>query len=1053
MKKQLLLALFSLLAVLGYARTVTGVVTQASDGEPIIGATVQVHGTSRGTATDLDGKYAIEANDGDVLDVSYVGMNPVSVKVTGGKTVINIELTENSQVLSEVVVTAMGQTQEKKKLNFAVQSLDAEQVTAGGSTNFANSLQGKVAGLQVNTGGGSPNSSTQVIIRAISSVNNSQNNEPLMIVDGVAIRGQGSTLADINPNDIENMTVLKGAAASALYGQEAANGVIMITTKSGSKDGTVKVTASASLEVNTPMRVPKVQSMFTPGTKGMYKENTYGGGWGPYIGDATRYDNVNNFLENGLMQKYDVSISGGTEKFNSYASVSYLDHDGIVPKDYKKQITVFLKGTYKPSDKVTFQLSTNIVNSKSRGFGNSMSTIYYWGINKDMADYQTTEGHVNWGSTYDNWDALLDRERITAAISPYYGRYKDYSRTESSRFMINGQLSYEPIKNLVLTGKIGYDRGFSTYESYTVPRYYDGDLTHDLSEYLSDWSSTDEQTLPEDLITTLNGQHIWNKYGSFNFQPSRGEQFTAQFIGTYQKTFAEDFTFNLLYGMEYKERTGFDSTIYNEWFQLGGEFYSFANTYFNTTRNDKGQVLDLLADNRSSLTHSRWNKYGYFGELRFDYKGIAQLSATYRYDGSSRLRQASRTSYSYPSITGGVIFSELFHLQNKWFSYGKIRGNWAKVGKDCPAYLFTDTYKQWVTFPDGGYGVDPTTSRATDLEPEMDSSWEIGADLRFFNSRTRLDIAYYQTLAENQIVSVRVSPASGTILQTRNEGTIKNHGMEITLGQDIIKSADFDWTATANFSFNRGRVTKLPEDVIEIQGTQYGDIFPVARLDGSSTGLSGKDYERDPDGNVICDDNGYPIISPQKGIYIGNREPDFLLGLGSTFRYKNATLSFLLDGRCGGDVANVTGRSLITNGMNHLYDKYRNREIVFKGVQAVTGADGTTTYVPNTTPVVLDQNFINTYYQVSSNFIEDGSYIRLSYVTLGYDFTPHFKKTWPVKGLTATLTGRNLFLLTKYTGNDPAILASTAGGTGGMGIDNYNIPATRSFNFTLKATF
>ena len=301
---------------------------------------------------------------------------------------------------------------------------------------------------------------------------------------------------------------------------------------------------------------------------------------------------------------------------------------------------------------------------------------------------------------------------------------------------------------------------------------------------------------------------------------------------------------------------------------------------------------------------------------------------------------------------------------------------------------------------------------------------------------------------------MRVSPASGTILQTRNEGTIKNHGLEVTLAQDIIKSADFDWTATLNYSFNRGRVTKLPDDVIEIQGTQYGDIFPVARLNGSSTGISGKDYERDPDGNVICNADGYPIISPQKGLYIGNREPDFLLGLGSAFRYKNATLSFLLDGRCGGDVVNVTGRSLITNGTNHLYDKYRNREIIFHGVQAVTAADGTTSYVPNTTPVVLDQNFINTYFsQVSSNFIEDGSYIRLSYVTLSYNFTPLFKKTWPIKGLTATLTGRNLLLLTKYSGNDPAILASTAGGTGGMGIDNYNVPSTRSFNFTLKATF
>ena len=405
-------------------------------------------------------------------------------------------------------------------------------------------------------------------------------------------------------------------------------------------------------------------------------------------------------------------------------------------------------------------------------------------------------------------------------------------------------------------------------------------------------------------------------------------------------------------------------------------------------------------------------------------------------------------------MTAGVIFSELFHLQNKWFSYGKIRGNWAKVGKDSPSYLFTDTYKEWTLFPDGGYGVDPTISRAITLEPEMTSSWEIGADLRFFNSRTRLDVAYYSTTVDNQIVSVRVSPASGTILQTRNEGSIENYGVELTLAQDIIKSHDFDWTALLNFSFNRGRVKSLPDDIIEIQGTQYGDIFPVARLNGSSTGLSGKDYERDPEGNVICDANGYPIISPQKGIYIGNREPDFLLGLGSNFRWKNATLSFLFDGRCGGDVANVTGRSLITNGMNHLYDKYRNREVIFNGVQAVTGADGQVTYVKNTTPIVLDANFISKYFStVSSNFIEDGSYIRLSYVTLGYDFTPLLKRGCPVKSLGLTFTGRNLFLLTKYTGNDPALMAAASGGTGGMGIDNYNVPSTRSFNFTLKATF
>ena len=1032
MRKQLLLLLFSVIAVFAYGRTVTGVVKQASDKETIIGASVRVHGTTRGVTTDIDGKFSIDANDGDVLDITYVGMKPVSVRV-GKQTHINVEMLDNAQQLGEVVVTAMGQTQEKKKLNFAVQSLNSDEVTAGSTANFANSLQGKVAGLQVNTGGGSPNSSTQLIIRAISSVNNAQNNEPLVIVDGVPVRGHGSSLGDINPNDIQNMTVLKGAAASALYGQEAANGVIMITTKAGAKDGSVKVSGSASIEISNAMRVPKIQKTFTPGTKGMYHINSGGGGWGPYMNENDTYhDNVGEFLGTGLLQKYDVSVSGGTEKFNSYASVSYTYNDGIVPKDYKKQITAFIKGQWKPSQQVTIDGSINYVNSKARGFGNSMSTIYNWGINFDMSDYETSEGHVNWANRYDHWEDLLDTQRIGASVSPYYGRYKDHSETIGDRVVLNGQIAYEPIKDLVFTGKIGYDKSYSRYESYTVPRLYDGDLV--------DPNNKDVKTLL---------QQNQSLYGSYSFSPSEGHQFTAQFLATWKHTFFQDFNLNLLYGMEYKENKGIEASMYNEHFMLGGEFYSWQNTYKNTEKNDDGTVFDLLKANFPSLYHTKYNKYGYFGEIRLDYKGVAQLSVTGRYDGTSRLKQVDCT-YFYPSVTGGVIFSELFHLQNSWFSYGKIRGNWAKVGKDSPAYLFTDTYKAWTLFPDGGYGIDPTTSRAITLEPEMDSSWEIGADLRFFNSRTRLDIAYYSTLADNQIVSVRVSPASGTILQTRNEGTIKNHGLEVTLAQDIIKNQDWTWTANLNYSFNRGKVTKLPDGIVEIQGTQYGDIFPVARLHGSSTGISGKDYMRDPDGNVICDENGYPTINPAKGMYIGNREPDFLMGLGSTVRYKNATLSFLIDGRKGGDVVNVTGRSLITNGMHHLYDKYRNREYIFKGV--VANGDGT--YRPNTTPVVIDQNFVNQYYAtVSSNFIEDGSYIRLSYVTFAYDFTSLLKKTWAVKNLSLTVTGRNLFLLTKYTGNDPAVLASTSGGTGSAGIDNYNVPNTRSFNFTLKASF
>lgn len=325
--------------------------------------------------------------------------------------------------------------------------------------------------------------------------------------------------------------------------------------------------------------------------------------------------------------------------------------------------------------------------------------------------------------------------------------------------------------------------------------------------------------------------------------------------------------------------------------------------------------------------------------------------------------------------------------------------------------------------------------------------------MRFFNSKTRLDVAYYSTLADNQIVTVRVSPASGTILQTRNEGSVENYGIEATLNQDIIQNRDFQWTATVNFSLNRGKVKSLPDQLTEIQGTQYGDIYPSAFLGGSSTSITGKDYLRTEDGQVICDENGYPKINPSKSTLIGNREPDFLIGLGSNFSWKDLSLSFLVDGRVGGDVANITGRGLLSNGQAYVLENYRNREAVFKGV--IDNGDGT--YSPNTKAIILDQNTITNYiYNVSSNFIEDGSYIRLSYVTVAYDFSKLMKKLGgsnPIKGLKCSLTGRNLFLLTKYTGSDPQIMTGASRGTGAMGIDNYSVPSLRSFNFNVNLTF
>lgn len=1022
MKKQLLLIVFSLFAVAGYARVITGTVVSESDNEPIIGATIMVKGTQRGIATDIDGKFAIDVNEGDVLSITNVGMLQQTVKI-GKQQSLNIVMKEDSKVLGEIVVTAMGQTQEKKKLNFAVQSLNSDEISAGVSNNLASTLQGKVSGLQILSTGGSPNSAQTIQIRAISSINTSQNNEPLIIIDGVPVRGGGSSLSDINPNDIESMSVLKGAAASALYGQEAANGVIMIVTKSG-KDGKLQVTANATLEVSNATRVPEIQSSYAPGSKGFYVKNAGSGGWGAPLAEGEAvYDNVGEFLKTGLLQKYDVSMTGGTQRANAYASVSYQKNDGVVPKDHKDQFNVFIKGQFNPSDKVKIQLTSSFKESTARGFGNAMSSIYGWGINKNMADYQTLEGYPNWEARYDHWEEVLPENRITAAVSPYFGRYNDRSETTSTRIMLNGQISYEPIKNLVITGKVSYDKGYSMYDAAVVPRFRQSDFDDPNASYLADYAY---------------------KFGSYTFQPSRSERFNAQGLITYQRELVSDFNVNVLLGVDWSNYKSLSSQLAGQRFMLEGDFYSFQNIDPTTFTNSSSSDYYLY------LTHSNWNKFGYFGELRFDYRSIAQVSVTGRLDGSSTLRQVDCT-YFYPSVTAGLIFSELFKIQSNVFSYGKIRGNWAKVGKSCTPYKFSDTFKNWSTFPDGGWGNDPTVGKALNLEPEMTKSWEIGADLRFFRNRTRLDVAYYSTTVDNQIVTVRVSPAAGQILQTRNEGSVENYGIEATLAQDIFKTKDFDWTVTANFSLNRGKVKSLPDQIKQIDGTNYGGIYPTAFLGGSSTGITGKDYVRDPEGNIVCNEDGYPLVNTSKQLYIGNREPDFMLGVGSSFRYRDLSVGFLFDGRCGGDVVNITGSSLISNGQHHLLDKYRNREVVFKGV--VQNADGS--YSPNTTPIILDQTFINTYfYPVSSNFIEDGSYIRLSYVTVGYDLSKLLVSKCPVKGLNVTLTGRNLFLLTKYSGSDPQVTESGSSyGSGSGGFDRYGVPKTRSFNISVKATF
>ena len=1005
MKKQLLVLLFLFSAVVTYSQhTITGVVTSSEDGMPVIGASVVVKGDANlGTITDIDGKYSIKAPDNSTLVFSYVGMETHEVKI-GKQSVVNVVMKPSSIMVDEVVVTAMGVKAEKKKLNYAVQSLDSEEIMGGANTNFVNTLQGKISGLSVSTSGGSPNASSQITIRGISSINAGQSNEPLLIIDGVAVSGAG-VASQINPADIENMTVLIGSAASALYGQEAANGVIMITTKSG-KEGKITVNANASVQFEDVFRLPKLQTTYVPGGRGIMSAGTPTGGWGPMIQPGEKiYDNVSNFFQTGLTHKYDVSVSGGTDKFSAYASASYSMAEGVVPNDYQDRMNFLLKGTYEISKNLKVNMSANIMKTKSRGAGDVLSTVYNWPINDDIRIYQNPNGTPRWLYPM---EGLTDTEKQAVALSPLWSRYRDNGESNATRNILMGSVNWTPIKGLELSGRVSFDENHSSSESQTAARFKKTDFENSENVPLS-------------------------YFGEYDYSQSRSQLLTVQALATYRWDLSKDFNLNFLAGYELKERKSVELATGGDGFIVSG-FESISN-------------LDPLEIGKNTtLYHSLKRNLGYFGEIRLDYKGIAHISGTARNDYSSTL---SEKSYFYPSVTAGVIFSELFHISNEFFTYGKLRGNWAQVGKDTNPYAFDKRFVIKGSFPDQGFGVDPTKSRAQWLDPELASSWEVGLDLRFFNDKTKFDLAYYQTKVDNQIVTVRVSPTQGNILQTRNEGAIQNKGVELQWNQEIMRNRDFQWYANLNFGFNRGKVTNLPDDIVEIQGTQYGDIFPTAYLNGSTTAISGKDYMRSPDGQVVCTADGYPIISPVKGNLIGDREPDFLLGLSSNISWKNFTLSFLLDSRKGGDVVNVTSRSLLSSGQSSFAEKYRNREVVVNGV--VQQSDGT--YIKNTKPIILDQTTMNTYfYAVSSNFIEDGSYLRLSYVTLGYDFTPLLRNT-AIKGLRFSITGRNLFLMTKYTGCDPQISAGKSGGTGRMGIDNFAVPSTRSFNFSINATF
>ncbi len=979
---------------------VSGIVRNNS-GEPLPGVNVFQKGTTKGTATTSDGAYQLEVDRNATLVFSFIGFKTTEIPVNNQST-IDVVLEEEALGLDEVVVTAMGIRAEKRRLNFAVQSVNSEELNEGHQDNLVDALQGKIAGIEVSGTGGSPSASQQILIRGISSINPAQNNEPIFILNGMHISGGASKASEINPNDIENITVLKGAAAAALYGQEASNGAIIITTKSGKK-GEIRVEASGSVQIDEPYRIPEIQDMYLRGAYGVYREQSMGG-WGPPIPDGTvTYNNPENYLQTGLYQKYDLSVSGGSDRFSSYTSGNYIHHEGIVPEDYLQQYGILFKSKYEASPKVNIDFMANIVARDSRG-GAGISSAYQWPIDDDITNYKNPDGSIRW--------LYIDtNNRYNSPISPLWSRYEDIAKYESNRTLLQGSVTWNVIQNLDIVGRLSYDLTNSENKSIVTPR----------------WSLEPGQTPTSEDLDYL---------GSFFYSDGKSAVINGGVLATYSKDLMEKLNMNLLAGIDIKTETGRSVGMGGRQF-IVPEFYSINN------------LADIRREN-ITMNRREKNVYGYYGEIKLDYLGIVQVSATGRNDHSSTLPVENR-SYFYPSFSTGIIYTELLKLPEKLISFGKIRANWARVGKDAPLYRLNNWYKA-MPHPDNGYGVDPTRSSNPHLKPEMTTSWEIGTDARLFNDRTRLDVAWFSTSVSNQIVDVRVSPASGNILQTRNEGDIRNEGIEISWDQTMIKSGSFSWNMITNFGRSKGTVVSLPDQLVEVYhyAGQVGDIRPTAYLQGSTMALSGKDYLRNDEGRVIVDEFGRPKINASSSLLIGNREPDFNVGWLNRFNFKSWSLSVMTNFRKGGDVVNGTLRSLMSGGQAKILEDYRNRQILVNGV--VELPDGT--YAENTTPVVFDQTFyINYYAPVGSNFVEDGTLVRLGYATLAYNADALARKIG-IKGLNISITGRNLLLITKYSGSDPVVnYTGNSGGTGTFGIDYLGIPNTRNFLLNLSATF
>ncbi len=1093
MKKILLITFMFVTALVTQSwaqdRVISGKVTSAEDGSAMPGVNVILKGTSTGTATDIDGNYKFNASDEGTLVFSFIGLTSKEVAI-GNQSIINVAMSTDAKQLSEVVVTALGVKRDEKALGYSVQQVNSDAIVNSGASSAVDALVGKAAGIQITKSSGSAGGGSRILIRGTSSLVG--DNQPLIVIDGVRTNNetlnrdadetsgtaQSNRLMDLNTDDIESVSILKGAAATALYGTAGSTGVILITTKKGTKKDKLQVHFSTQVAVDQITNTIKLQDKYAQGWGGAYDDPSTGSStsWGPKVSDleystdaghadapgagafdsdgnyrfskngflvpkgtgngqqAEIYNNVDPFFQKAVSTTNAISISGGGDVATFRFSVSDHSSNGIVPNEEYKRKTFKLASNLKVSEKLSFSGSVNYTRSD------------YIRVQQGSNTSGLLLGMYRTPVTFDNTNGLGDGAiNDPSAYSFADGRQRNYrggGGYDNPYWIINNALKNE-----------GVDRVF-------------GNIKIDYK--FSDWANIGVN-VGTDVSSDIRKQHFEINSRT---QPGGG-----------------------IYHDEYLVRQTDANLIFSGAGQLNGDFainyLAGANMFSYNKHNVYTQGKDLgfpgfvHVANAGSVTAIETNErnrtLGFFAQGEVSWRNTLFVTLGARTDYDSRLGnpsdfKLSNTNFTYPSASLAFIFTELMENSGP-LSFGKIRASWAKVGAGPPQPYTTqsvfvsprigDGWGDRIDFPIAGkVGFDQSSLLGNPgLTPEFTTSTEFGLDLRFFEGRLGLDVAYYNRKTVDAILNASLPQSTGYANVWLNAGEMTSNGVEITLNAVPVQTADFRWDSQVNFTKSKSVVDKLAPGIDKlflagfssagtylVAGNEYGVIFGGSYLREGSGGAN-DDGVNIPEGAVVINDDptsseyGYEAVDPTQRA-IGNPNPDFIVGWNNTVSYKNFSLGFLLDWREGGDLWNGTAWALSFFGRSQLTAETREETpFVIDGVLS----DGT----PNNIEIVRDQDYwtssLGGFGSVGEQFVQDGGWIRLRELSLRYSFPKNLFGQNFIKGGSIGVTGRNLWLSTDYDGIDPE--TSLTGTGNGQGFDYFNMPATKSLIFKLSLDF